>query len=179
MISRVHRMGIFAGLIVAAAVALCAPAPFAASRLAAAPAGQADSASPPTLDYEFFKTKVEPIFLKRRSPDHARCYTCHEVSKHVLHYPKDPGNFMDTLNPGSSFWTEEQSRHNFQVFSKLVVPGKPLSSRLLIFPLSPLAGGNADNSHSGGWQFESQDDPDWQTIADWVRGEKASGSSAQ
>src|SRR5258708_23919564 len=28
------------------------------------------------LDFEFFKTKVEPIFLKKRA-DHAPCYGCH------------------------------------------------------------------------------------------------------
>jgi hypothetical protein len=33
----------------------------------------------PTLDYDFFKTKVEPIFLKKRE-GHTRCYVCHEES---------------------------------------------------------------------------------------------------
>ena len=28
------------------------------------------------LDYEFFKTKVQPIFLAKRS-GHARCISCH------------------------------------------------------------------------------------------------------
>ena len=30
-----------------------------------------------SLDYEFFKTRVQPIFLAKR-PGHARCITCHE-----------------------------------------------------------------------------------------------------
>ena len=30
-----------------------------------------------TLDYEFFKARVQPIFLAKR-PGHARCITCHE-----------------------------------------------------------------------------------------------------
>jgi YVTN family beta-propeller protein len=38
---------------------------------------------------------------------------------------------------------------------------------LLLHPLAPEAGGDA--FHSGGRQFESQNDPDWLTIADWVR----------
>jgi len=29
-----------------------------------------------TLDYEFFKNKIQPIFLARR-PGHARCIACH------------------------------------------------------------------------------------------------------
>jgi len=37
-------------------------------------AGQQQAA--PSPDFEFFKTRVEPIFLKKR-PGHARCYFCH------------------------------------------------------------------------------------------------------
>ena len=29
-----------------------------------------------SLDYEFFKTRVQPIFLNKR-PGNARCYVCH------------------------------------------------------------------------------------------------------
>jgi hypothetical protein len=76
-----------------------------------------------------------------------------------------------------SFWTEEQSRTNFQVVSKLVTPGNPLSSLLLLMPLAPEVGGIAD-THQGGRQFRSQDDPDWKNLAAWVRGQKAGGSSA-
>src|ERR1700680_4222866 len=41
---------------------------------AGTPASSATSSSAetPALDYEFFKTRVEPIFLKKR-PTHARC----------------------------------------------------------------------------------------------------------
>ena len=39
-------------------------------------AGQQQAA--PSPDFEFFKSRVEPIFLKKR-PSHARCYICHEV----------------------------------------------------------------------------------------------------
>jgi len=51
---------------------------------------------------------------------------------------------------------------------ELVVPGEPGSSPLLLHPLAPSSGG--DPFHSGGWQFPSQNDPDWLTLADWVRG---------
>ena len=37
----------------------------------------------PTLDYEFFKTRVEPIFLKKRE-GHTRCYVCHEESNNAF-----------------------------------------------------------------------------------------------
>jgi hypothetical protein len=115
----------------------------------------------PTLDYEFFKTRVEPIFLKKR-PTHARCYVCHEEANHALKLAK--------LSPGNTTWTEEESRRNFDTVSQLVTPGDPLGSMLLHHPLAPEAGGDA--FHSGGRQFESQSDADWQTLADWVRGRK-------
>ena len=40
--------------------------------------GQEPASAParPSLDYEFFKTKVQPIFLNKR-PGHARCIACH------------------------------------------------------------------------------------------------------
>src|SRR5216684_2473584 len=117
-------------------------------------AGQTQSA----LDFHIFKTKVEPIFLKER-PGHARCYGCHTTPNRDF--------YLETLSPGSADWTDEQSQRNYQNAIRLVVPGDPLSSRLLIHPLAPEAGG--DPFHSGGRQFQSQNDPDWLAIAGWVR----------
>ena len=37
----------------------------------------------PKLVYEFFKAKVEPIFLKKRE-GHTRCYVCHEESNNAF-----------------------------------------------------------------------------------------------
>src|SRR5579863_3704055 len=165
MISRVLPKVILAGIVVAAAVLLYVFAPFATAQTSAPADAQA-----PQLDYEFFKARVEPIFLKRRSADHARCYVCHQVA----HHGGGPLS-LEMLSPGMTFWTEEQSRHNFEVVSKLVVPGDPDSSLLLRMPLAPEAGGLAD-THQGGRQFASEDDPDWKNIKAWVMGQKAGGS---
>ncbi len=162
MVFDVRPKRILASFLVVSAVALYAPLPFAA---------QEPAASRPSLDYEFYKTKVEPIFLKQRSPDHARCYVCHDVSKH-LGGPLE----LPLLLPGKDTWTEEQSQANFKVVSKLVTPGNPLTSLLLLRPLAPEAGGM--EGHQGGRQFRSQDDPDWKIMAAWVRGQKAASSSA-
>jgi len=116
----------------------------------------------PTLDYEFFKTKVEPIFLKKRE-GHTRCYVCHEESNNAFRLEKLPA--------GAAFWTEEQSRKNFDIVSALVVRGDPANSRLLLQPLAPEAGGNT--FHSGGRQFASKNDPDWKTLVQWVIGRNA------
>jgi hypothetical protein len=113
------------------------------------------------LDYDFFKRKVEPIFLKKRA-DHARCAVCHQQSNNAFR--------LEKLPEGAAFWTEEQSKKNFAVVSSLVVPGDPAQSRLLLQPLAPQAGGNA--YHSGGWQFASKNDRDWKTLEAWVRGSK-------
>jgi hypothetical protein len=116
----------------------------------------------PTLDYEFFKTRVEPIFLKKRE-GHTRCYVCHEESNNAFR--------LEKLPPGAAFWTEQQSHRNFDTVSGLVVPGDPANSRLLLQPLAPEAGGST--FHSGGRQFASKNDPDWKTLAQWVTGQSA------
>ena len=121
---------------------------------------------PAALSFEFFKTHVQPIFLKERH-GHARCYSCHILENRVFH--------LEPLSPGQNDWTDEQSKSNFEIASQLVVPGDPASSKLLLHALAPDAGG--DPFHSGGRQFESQDDPDWVTLAEWVR--KASAEDAQ
>lgn len=113
------------------------------------------------LNLDFFVARVEPIFLKKRA-GHARCYVCHSLEKNPFH--------LEPLLPGESSWTKEQSLVNFKNVSTLVVAGKPTSSPLAMHPLAPEAGG--DPFHSGGRQFRSQDDEDWKTIAEWIRGSK-------
>jgi hypothetical protein len=119
---------------------------------------QEASAEKSPLDFQAYKTRVEPIFLKQRG-EHARCYACHSQNASFFHLQK--------LSPGHTTWTEEQSKLNFESVSKLVTPGDTSDSKLLLHPLAPEGGG--DSFHSGGRQFESQNDPDWRTIADWVR----------
>ena len=41
----------------------------------------------------------------------------------------------------------------------------------------PWTRGDVDFVHGGGRQFASKKDPDWQTIAEWVRGRKIASSS--
>src|SRR5882672_4202514 len=116
-----------------------------------------------SLDYEVFKTRVEPIFLAKR-PGHVRCYVCHS--------DRSNNSFkLETIASGGKFWTEEQSRKNFEMVSRLVVPGAPAQSLLLLQPLAPEAGGNA--YHTGGRQFATKDDPNWKTLARWVGGPPA------
>ena len=118
----------------------------------------------PTLDFQFYRTRVEPLFLKKR-PGLVPCYKCHSANN---------VRFLQRLPPGRTAFTEQESRRNFETASLLVTPGEPLQSRILVHPLAPEAGG--DPFHSGGKHWTSQDDPDWQTLAEWVRG-RAGGAS--
>jgi len=58
---------------------------------------QAATASAQSPDYEFFKARVEPIFLKKK-PGHTRCYVCHAESNNAFR--------LEKLPPGAKFWTE-------------------------------------------------------------------------
>jgi hypothetical protein len=117
-------------------------------------------AAAPTLDYQFFKEKVEAVFLAKR-PGHTRCFACHSINNAPFH--------LVQLSPGATTWNEEQSRQNFQLIQKVVTPGYE-DSRLLKHPLAEVAGG--DPRHNGGQQFASKNDPDWQTLRAWVMGTK-------
>ena len=158
------RIGVLSLLLVAAVNSLDLGAHGQAGSSAETVARKTPSAAPASssaitaLDFEFFKTKVEPIFLKKR-PGHAPCYSCHVLENRAFR--------LQTLNPESTTWTDEQSNKNFKSALDQVEPGDPLASRLLKHPLAPEAGGDA--FHSGGRQFTSQADPDWLVIADWVR----------
>ncbi len=135
---------------------------------AQSPARQEASKLVQSLDFEFFKARVEPIFLRDR-PGHARCYSCHGSG--------NGPQYLVRLSPGSTTWTEEQSRQIFENVSKLVNRNDPMKSRFLIHPLSPVAGGDIEFVHTGGRQFESKDDPEWKAMAAWASGEKLSASN--
>jgi hypothetical protein len=137
--------------------------PLALSSFAAGPAASQQpapsSAAPATLDYDFFKTKVQPIFLAKR-PGHARCIACHGSGTPLRLQP---------LSPGTTTWTEEESRKNFEAVQRVARAG--LKSRLLVHPLDEQAGG--DFYHNGGKHWSSQNDAEWQTLKAWIVGQTA------
>lgn len=113
-----------------------------------------------TLDYDFFKAKVQPIFLTKR-PGHSPCVVCHADANNQLH--------LEKLSPGETVWNEEQTHKNFETVSKIInAADDPLQSKILIHPLAPEAGGDA--FHSGGRQFANKNDPSWKTIAAFASG---------
>ena len=81
------------------------------TRLAIVTAIMASFASAQSLDFATYKSKVEPIFLKKRE-GHARCVVCHAGAGHAFR--------LQPLTAGATTWTDEQSKHNFEAVSKLV-----------------------------------------------------------
>ena len=92
-------------------VAATAPASFQAAQ---------QSPAAPTLDYEVFKARIQPIFLTRR-PGHARCYACHALGAGEGNAPA--AMRLQLLSPGSTSWNQQQSRKNFDAVRQKVVPG--------------------------------------------------------
>jgi hypothetical protein len=128
-----------------------------AAELAGAPTAQ--------LDFETYRTTVEPIFMREREFVGIRgaCVSCHTWQTST---PLKLENLQVGAN-GQVYWTEEQSRRNFEVVSALVVPGRPEVSRLAVKPLAQSAGGAPD--HTGGKFWDSTNDPEYRAIADWIR----------
>jgi len=117
-----------------------------------------------TLDYNVYKERVEPILLRDRGgygPGLSACVSCHIQSGTPMRLQP-----LEEDASGGVYWTESQSRMNFDVVSGLVTPGQPEESRLLLAPLELSAGGSS--FHIGGKFWGSQDEADWQTLAAWV-----------
>lgn len=115
------------------------------------------------LDYEFYKESIEPIFIRYRGGfvgSDTACVACHTVQANA-----PLGLEALTQDNGDVFWTEEQSQKNFQNVAMLVNPSAPETSRLLLAPLAPIAGGE---SHSGGIFWQSPDNSEYRLIAEWI-----------
>jgi len=111
-----------------------------------------------SLDFEFFKARVQPILTAKRE-GHARCVSCH-ASGTPMH--------LQPMAPGDATWTDQDARKNFDIIRLRVTPGNPVKSKLLTHPLAEEAGG--DPIHDGGKHWTAQSDPEWQTLAAWVNG---------
>jgi hypothetical protein len=141
----------------AMAVAACVLLAAAGAPRQAQSQGAAGAAS---LNYDFFKSKVEPVFLEKRE-GHTRCVVCHTTNNAPFH--------LVPLSPSATSWNEEQSRQNFDLIQRVAAAGV-LDSPLVKHPLAEEAGGDAH--HGGGQQFTSQQDPDWQVLKAFVMGAK-------
>jgi hypothetical protein len=140
-------------VIAAACLALAAIGPLSQAHSQGAAGGA-------SLNYEYFKTKVQPVFLEKRA-GHTRCVVCHTTNNAPFH--------LVPLSPGATSWNEEQSKQNFELIQRVAAAGIT-DSPLVKHPLAEEAGGDAH--HGGGQQFTSQQDPAWQTLKAFVMGAK-------
>jgi hypothetical protein len=118
----------------------------------------------PPVDFEFFRACVQNVFATPRE-GHISCSNCHGGGQ--IGFAPVPGD-------GRTQWSEEEARQAFRVIARLIVAGNPVQSRFLLKPLHPDGGGSY--AHNGPRRWQTRDDPEWQMLAAWVRGERKGGS---
>lgn len=123
------------------------------------PAGRFVAAAESALDFEFFRSCVQPVFATPRE-GHIRCSNCH--SSGLIGFALAPENGRE--------WSDQEARRAFSTITRLVIPGNPEQSRFLLKPLHPDGGGSY--THNGPRRWQSRDDPEWRMLAEWVRGER-------
>ncbi len=134
---------------------------FVASSLAIARSAGGSRQPRDAADLESYRNVVERTFLKDRGgtmPGYAACVMCHTWQTSLRFSLETPAT--------DAGWSDEQSRRNFDVVTKLVNTADPESSRLLRKPLSPAAGGAG---HTGGTYWSSRSDPEYVAMLQWIR----------
>jgi hypothetical protein len=117
----------------------------------------------PELNFEFFRACVQPVFANPREGQ-LRCANCH--SSGLI-------GFAPAAQRGDE-WSDEEAQRAYRLLSRVITPGNPEQSRFLLKPLHPDGGGAY--SHNGPRRWQSRDDPEWQMLAGWVRGERTGSS---
>ncbi|MCG8414314.1 MAG: hypothetical protein MI746_08860 [Pseudomonadales bacterium] len=158
-------------LVIAAAVVLigCSEQESTPGTVAQIDNGSATRDTAKGLDYEFYRDSIEPIFLRHRGGfvgSDTSCVACHTTQANA-----PLGLQPLTEENGNVFWTEAQSRQNFENVAMLVNPSNPESSRLLLAPLAPAAGGER---HSGGIFWDTNQHAEYRVVAEWI----ATGNSS-
>ena len=111
------------------------------------------------LDFEFFRACVQPVFANPRD-GHIRCSNCHAAG--LIGFAPVPQD--------GKAWSDQEARRAFSTITRLVIPGNPEQSRFLLKPLHPDGGGSY--THNGPRRWQTREDPEWQMLAQWVRGER-------
>jgi hypothetical protein len=113
----------------------------------------------PELDFGFYRTCVQQMYDNPRYGQ-LSCRECHAGGF---------TGFAPRAANGTA-WTEAEARRGFEAIQRLILPGNPVQSRWLLKPLHPDGGGTY--THNGVRRWPSRDDPEWQMMAAWVRGER-------
>jgi cytochrome c5 len=115
---------------------------------------------PAAADIDAFRNTVEKVFMTDRggtTAGMAACVMCHTWQTSVRFTLETPAT--------DAGWTRDQSRKNFDVVTRLVNTAAPATSRLLLKPLDPAAGGMG---HTGGSFWKSRTDPEYLALLNWI-----------
>ncbi len=150
-----------------AARALGVPVPAAppAVRLVSLTGAQVSMSSVP-FDFNYFTAFVQPLFVKKYGSN--SCVDCHSTARSSY-------NKFRLLPPGpDGKYTVKQSRINFVSVLAVIDRKDPMRSALLLKPLDPRTqeGSVRGMSHDGGVFWHNQYDPDFEIVADWLKGAK-------
>jgi hypothetical protein len=127
--------------------------------IASLPAERYVAKADPPLDFEFFRSCVQPMFASPRD-GHIKCSNC--LNAGALGFAPPPQD--------GKAWNDQEARRAFSTISRLIIPGNPEQSRFLLKPLHPDGGGSY--THNGPRRWQSRTDPEWQLLAGWVRGDR-------
>jgi hypothetical protein len=150
------RTPVVAGVAVALCLGGSAPAHSRLQQPAAARSG-----FPTPADLEVYRGTIERLFVADRGgtlPGYAPCVMCHTWQTRLRFSLETPST--------DAGWTVEESRRNLDVVTRLVNTANPESSRLLLKPLLPSAGGLG---HTGGTYWTSRNDQEYQAVLKWIR----------
>ncbi len=127
------------------------------------PADRYVARADPPIDFDFFRACVQQVFATPRE-GHIKCSNCHADG--IIGFAPVPEN--------GTTWNDQEARRAFSTITRLILPGNPEQSRFLLKPLHPDGGGSY--THNGPRRWQSRQDPEWQMLAGWVRGERKGGT---
>jgi len=118
------------------------------------------------LNYEFFKTRVQPLLSAVTGSDGKSCAHCHSTHTILrLNRPDERGSL-----------TEEQIRDNYFSALKVVNLLEPEKSLLLQKPLADATTEGILHSgkipHGGGKRWDGPDSAAYKTVLEWIQGAK-------
>ena len=129
------------------------------SWISSLPADRYVAKAEPPVDFEFFRACVQPMFANPRE-GHIQCSNCHAAG--LIGFAPAPQD--------GKAWSDQEAKRAFATVTRLIIPGNPEQSRFLLKPLHPDGGGSY--THNGPRRWPTRNDPEWQLLAQWVRGER-------
>jgi hypothetical protein len=125
------------------------------------------------FDFNYFTAFVQPLFVKKYGG--TACVDCHTPDSNAS------GSFRILAPDAGGRYTLQQSRINFVSVLAVIDRKQPLESKLLLKPLNPLTqeGTIRGMHHDGGVFWPDQYDPDFEILADWLRGAKLEDAPAK